>query len=187
MRSADFDAYLELRDSEGAQVTENDDGGDGTDALIMTRLPRDGRYRIVARSFGEREATGYYELSVSAGGEVATAGRGSELREGQTVFGRLESGDSVVGDSTYADVFTFRAERDGDITVNLRSSEFDAYLLVQDAEGMTLATDDDGGNGTDSRLTLHVTRGRTYRIIANSFGEDRATGSYRIAVEFGAR
>lgn len=185
MRSGEFDAYLELRDPDGGLVSENDDGGDGTDALITATLPANGRYRAVARSYSEREASGFYELTLTNAAEAARPGRPVELREGQVTFGRLEAGDSVVGDSTYADVFSFRAPRDGEITVDLRSSEFDAYLIAKDAEGMTLSTDDDGGDGTDARITMRVERGRTYRFLANSYGEDRASGSYRIALRFG--
>ena len=185
MRSAEFDAFLELRDPDGALVAENDDGGDGTDALITATLPQSGRYRVVARSYGEREASGFYELDLTNAGAAAQPGRTAELREDEVVFGRLEEGDSLVGDSTYADVFTFRAPRNGDVTIDLRSSEFDAYLIVKDADGVTQSTDDDGGDGTDARVLLRVERGATYRIIANSYGEDRATGTYRIAVRYG--
>jgi len=185
MRSSEFDAFLELRDPDDGLVAQDDDGGDGTNAMITATLPRNGRYRVVARSYGEREASGYYDLSLVMAGEVARAGRVVELREGQTVFGRLEAGDSVLGDSTYADVFTFRAPRDGEIVVDLRSSEFDAYLLVKDANGVTQSTDDDGGDsGTDARVTMRVDRNQTYRFYANSYGQDRASGAYRIAVRY---
>jgi hypothetical protein len=184
MHSSDLDPYLELRDEAGALVAENDDGGDGTGALIITRLPRAGRYRIVARSFAERETGGLYELGFSLGGEIARPGRFLDLREGETVLGRLEAGDSVVGDSTYADVFNYRATREGDVIIDLRSGDFDAYLLVKDAGGTTLATDDDGGDGTNSQLTLHVQQGQTIRVFANSYGEDRASGMYRLSLRY---
>lgn len=184
MHSGDFDAFLELRDPAGTLVQENDDGGTGTDALIIAHLGRAGRYRIIARSYGTAQSTGVYDLSVSAVGDVARAGRVVELREGQVAVGRLEAGDSVVGDSTYADVYTFRAPRDGDVTIDLVSGDFDAYLIVKDAEGATLATDDDGGDGTNARITLHVHSGQTYRVIANSYGEDRATGLYRLTARY---
>jgi len=184
MRSSDFDAYLELRDADGNLVAENDDGGDGTNALISARLTRNGRYRVIARSYGERESTGFYELTLTNVGDVAAPAQVVTLTEGQTVFGRLEAGDSVIGDSTYADAFTFRAPRDGDVTIDLRSSEFDAYLIVQDAEGATLATDDDSGEGTDARVSMHMERGHSYRILANSYGEDRQSGTYRIALRY---
>jgi len=186
LRSSDFDAYLELRDEAGALIAENDDGGAGTDALITAHLPRAGRYRIVARAFGERQAVGVYDLALSNAGEVARPGRIVAIREGQLVLGRLESGDSLVGDSTFADVFTFRAPRDGEVTIDLTSGEFDAYLIVKDEQGGTLATDDDGGDGTNARITLRVEAGHTYRITANSYGEDRASGLYRLALRYGA-
>ena len=184
MRSSEFDSYLELRGPDGALIAENDDGGEGTNAQISARLARAGRYRVVARSYGEREASGFYELTLTAVGDVARPGRVLEVRDGQTVFGRLESGDSLIGDSTYVDVFTFRAPRNGEVAIDLRSSAFDAYLIVKDAEGTTLGSDDDGGDGTDARLTLSVERGRTYRILANSYGEDRASGTYRLLVRY---
>ena len=183
MSSTAFDSYLELRDDMGAEVAEDDDGGDGNNALILTRLPRSGRFRIIARSY-QGEATGFYELSLASGGEVARAGRPQELQPGQVVMGRLEAGDSVVGDSTFADVFTFRAQQDGEIVIDLRSGDFDAYLLLKDAGGATLATDDDGGDGTNSRITHRVQRNQTYRVYANSYGEDRATGLYRLTLRY---
>lgn len=184
MHSGEFDSFLELRDDVGAQVAEDDDSGEGNDALIITRLPRTGRFRIIARSYGEHETAGFYELSLNNAGEIARPGRVIELRPNDTVLGRLEAGDSVIGDSTYADVFTFRPTREGDVTIDLRSGDFDAYLLVKDAAGATLVTDDDGGDNTNSRVTLHVQRGATYRVFANSYGEDRATGLYRLSLRY---
>ena len=185
MHSADFDSYLELRDANNAMVQENDDGAGGRDALIVAHLPRSGRYRIIARSFGENEAAGVYDLSLALATEVARPGRIVQLAADQPVLGRLEAGDSVVGDSTYADVFTFRAPRDGDVTIDLRSGDFDSYLIVKDAEGSTMATDDDGGEGTNARVAMHVQRGQTYRVYANSYGADRAGGMYRLGIRYG--
>ena len=184
MRSTEIDSDLELRDPAGALVQENDDGGGGNDALIMAHLTRPGRYRIVARSYGDRVSTGNYTLALTSVGEVARPGRVVELHEGQVAAGRLESGDSLIGDSTYADVFLFRAPRDGDVTIDLISGDFDAYLIVKDAEGQVLGTDDDGGDGNNSRLTLPMRAGQTYRIYANSYGEDRATGLYRLTARY---
>jgi hypothetical protein len=185
MHSSDFDSYLELRDDQGSVLAENDDGGDGQDALILTRLPHNGTYRIVARSYGDHESSGIYELTLTTNADVGRPGRPAELRDGQTVMGRLEPGDSLVGDSTFADVYTFRAARDGDVQIDLRSGDFDAYLIVKDQRGATLATDDDGsGEGTNSRITLSVRNGQMYRVYANSFGEDRASGMYRLSLRY---
>jgi hypothetical protein len=185
-RSGAFDTFLELRDPRGELIAEDDDGlGEGSDSYILARLSRSGRHRLVVRSYGDGAERGLYELTLALSRPVAPPGQVRDIREGETAVGRLEAGDSVVGDSTLADVWLFRAERSGEIVVDLRSGDFDAYLLVQDAGGRTLATDDDGGDGTDSRIAMQVTRGSTYRLVANSFGRDRETGTYRVSVRYG--
>jgi hypothetical protein len=185
MRSGSFDTYLELRDPEGRIAAENDDGlGEGTDSFLFAHLDQNGRYRIIARGYGDRESAGFYELAVSTAAAPGPAGRVLEIQAGDAVVGRLEPGDSVVGDSTYADVYLFRPTRGGEVVMDLRSSDFDAYLMLQDAAGRSLATDDDGGSGRDARLRYTVSAGATYRLLANSYGEERATGAYRLSVRF---
>lgn len=185
MRADDFDAFLELRDDRGTLVSENDDGGDGTNSLLTARLPRNGRYRIIARSFGDSERSGFYELTLTvASGTAAAPGRAQELRLDEVMVGRLESGDSVVGDGSWADVFTFRAPNDGELVLEMRSGAFDTYLIVRESDGATLGTDDDGGDGTNSRLQVRVVRGRSYRVYANSYGADMAEGSYQLTARW---
>jgi hypothetical protein len=191
LRSAAFDAYLELYGPDGALLSQDDDGlGEGTNALIAAHLERAGRYRLVVHAFSEKHAEGLYELAVSrltagAGGP----GRVLEIRAGDMLLGRLEPGDSTLGDGTFGDVFLFKPSASGQVVIDLTSSDFDAFLILQDAAGQTLLTDDDSGDGTNARITYQVTAGETYRIIANSYGGTRTTGTYRIAVRLadGAR
>jgi hypothetical protein len=183
LRSGAFDTYVELRDPQGNVVAENDDGlGDGTDSFVAAHLTRGGRYRIVVRGYGDRESTGLYELALGQASAAARPGQEIELRLGETTMGRLEPGDSVMGDRSFADVFVFRPTVSGRVVIQVRSSDFDAFLILQDAEGRTLASDDDGGTGTDAQLTYEVVAGRAYRILANSYGEERRTGAYRVIV-----
>jgi hypothetical protein len=187
LRSTAFDTYLELHGPDGGLLAEDDDGlGDGTNSLIVAHLPSAGRYRLVVRGYGDKEATGLYELALLSAGTVARAGQVEEIRAGETRIGRLEPGDSTVGDSTYADIFLFRPRASGEAVIDLRSGDFDAYLILQDASGRTLVTDDDGGSGTDARITYRVTAGQEFRILANTFGGTRGTGTYRLSVRLGA-
>jgi hypothetical protein len=105
-----------------------------------------------------------------------------EIHAGDMLLGRLEQGDSTVGDGTYGDVFLFTPRSSGQAVIDLRSSDFDAFLILQDAAGQTLLTDDDSGEGTNARIGYQVTSGTTYRIVANSYGGTRTTGTYRISV-----
>jgi hypothetical protein len=183
LRSTAFDTYLELYDPDGTLIAQDDDGlGDGTNSLVTAHLERAGRYRLVVRAFGEKEANGLYEIAVFRPATAGGPGKPAEIRAGDFLVGRLEPGDSTVGDGTYGDLFLFRPQASGEAIIDLRSSDFDAYLILQDAAGRTLLTDDDGGEGTNARITSRVNAGETYRIIANSYGGTRTTGSYRISV-----
>lgn len=62
LRSAAFDAWLELRTERGELIADDDDGGDGTDARLA-RLLTPGRYYLVASSTFSGQ-TGPYTLSV---------------------------------------------------------------------------------------------------------------------------
>lgn len=63
MRSADFDAYLTIRDASGQSLGTDDDAGGGTDAQVTVTIPSNGRIAIVANSLGEGE-TGRFTLQV---------------------------------------------------------------------------------------------------------------------------
>ncbi|MEQ1809225.1 MAG: M10 family metallopeptidase C-terminal domain-containing protein [Terricaulis sp.] len=60
--SAFADGYVELRDSTGALVAENDDGGIDLDSFLMYRATQTGTFYIVARGF-DGGTTGSYALT----------------------------------------------------------------------------------------------------------------------------
>jgi hypothetical protein len=50
LKSADFDAYLYLKDQNGQAIAQNDDSGGGTNARIIQSLPYTGMYQIYANT-----------------------------------------------------------------------------------------------------------------------------------------
>ena len=64
------------------------------------------------------------------------------------------------------------------VQFDLTSGAFDAFLLVRDSDGTILDSDDDGGPGLNSSLTIELDPG-TYDILASSF-EAGETGVYQI-------
>jgi len=54
-----LDSYLELYDPNGSQVTYNDDGGGNLNSWLVAVLPRNGVYRVKARSYGHTSSGGY--------------------------------------------------------------------------------------------------------------------------------
>jgi len=51
--SADFDAYLYLRDQNGQAIAHDDDGGGGHNARITQSLSYSGMYQILANTVGQ--------------------------------------------------------------------------------------------------------------------------------------
>lgn len=62
MESADFDTVLVLLDANDQEVSFNDDFGRSLNSTIVTTLPSDGEYKVIARSFSGQG--GSYSISV---------------------------------------------------------------------------------------------------------------------------
>ncbi len=81
LESAEFDAFLVLKDSQGNVIATDDDGGTGLNSRIE-RVLAAGTYEIVASSFGPNQ-TGAYQLTVDGPppmpGAARTDGK-SEMR-----------------------------------------------------------------------------------------------------------
>lgn len=71
MASADFDTVLTLLSPTGEEVAYNDDFGRSLNSTIVTTLPADGEYTVVARSFSGQG--GNYTISVRPATEYEQA------------------------------------------------------------------------------------------------------------------
>jgi hypothetical protein len=60
--------------------------------------------------------------------------------------------------------------------------QFDTYLRIEDSAGRSLAQDDDGGDGLNSRLTFRPTQNDTYRVIVTSCGPN-AVGQFTLKIQ----
>lgn len=65
LSSYTFDAFLQILDSEGNVVAQDDDQGGGTDALAILYLTQSGEYTIRANSYSNPTAGGSYLLKYS--------------------------------------------------------------------------------------------------------------------------
>jgi hypothetical protein len=177
LRSRDFDAYLYLGRREGAQwrqLAHDDDGGEGRDARITHVFAADGEYLIRASSFTAGRS-GSFTLQVASG-------RANAIRVGQQVTGRLVASDPVASGRGHYQDFVFSGNRGSRVVIDLMSSDFDAYLQVGHlVNGVftVLATDDDGGSGTDARLNFTLPSTGEFVIRATTYASGR-TGAYTI-------
>ena len=168
LESSQFDAYLYLYDEDGRLSREDDDSGSGTSARIQESL-LPGRYVIEATS-RESGETGSFNLTLS------------ELSTSATKRGRLtDSEGSINRNGSYARHYKFTLNSETSVTIDLESSQFDAYLYLSDEDGRLLREDDDSGSGTSARIQESLLPGR-YVIEATSH-ESGATGHFKLTVE----
>ena len=139
----DCDPYLLLYDSRGTEIAYNDDGGVGTNALIVIGLDRSETYVICAECYGG--ASGMYVLHVEEPPELPAAG-GSVRVDGATTF-------------------TFTPGQSGTwVFETTNCGESDPYLELYDADGRFVFSDDDGGEGYNSLMAVPLNAGETYSL-----------------------
>lgn len=96
--------------------------------------------------------------------------------------GALENGDSRYADGSLYDEYLVQGGANQAVTINLKSTEFDTFLAVFDAEGQTiLAQNDDAEDSRNSQVTLTLPEAGLYRIFVNGYN-DRDRGEYTITI-----
>ena len=65
--------------------------------------------------------------------------------------------------------------------IELKSADFDAYLILEDAQGKKLAEDNDSGGNTNAKIVFRAPRDEAYRIVVLSFNGNE-TGNYTLTV-----
>ena len=178
------DTYGYIKDSEGATLAEDDDGGGGVNFSVTAQIGA-GDYQIWVRGYSPSDS-GRYVLRVdfTADGSPGPPPPGDDHGNTRSTATRVTAPSSTAGTLTAGDIdyFAVTVSQPGTLTVNTSGST-DTYGTLEDASGGTLATNDDGGSGTNFRLSNVVSAGTYYVRVA---GYDSATtGSYTLTLQFG--
>ena len=195
LMSDDFDANLILADASGNPLTRNDDGGETCNSRLTFVLPNAANYRLYANSSSKAEL-GEFQIRLVRGREAAPADstcRGFDpvtglVQVGQSIAGRLSAEDRMLSaDSTFFQVYTLPVEANQTVTVDLESSEFDAYLMLTKGRRTDrLATNDDGGGNCNARLVYTAPDDHPLRVMVNTANPpNRQTGAYTLRVSDG--
>jgi hypothetical protein len=205
MESGSFDTYLYLgtfRRGVFQEVSRDDDGGNGTNSRVELRLPEDGTYVIRASSL--RTSTGPYTLTLNGGRVASDVGgyepepiyrpdngdyvsrNGGVLSAGDRVRGRLSSGDPTLDNGAAFHIYTYQGRRGERVTMTLRSTDFDAMLVLgtrggRHGIGSVLTRDDDSGGGRDARIDFTFPNDGEYVVRVNPLLT--STGVYTLEVE----
>ena len=106
-----------------------------------------------------------------------------QLKDGKVeVAGALADSDPNDGVRTKSrcKIYTIPLVAGNRYVIDLRSTEFDAYLRLETAGALEVASDDDGGGGLDARIIYICPRTEMHRIVATSFGS--GLGRFRLSV-----
>jgi len=198
LTSSAFDPYLAITGPGGlSEFNDDDPDGHGEfNSRLFVTLPADGEYRITATSY-EADEAGDYRLSVDPADGRASQGRprqesyvddrgdredvrGGVIELGDTVGGTLQSGDETLDSGEFVDNFTFRGQRGQRVAAELTSSAFDAFIILTTPSGEQL-DNDDGEDGTNSRLDTVLAEDGEYQVRVTSFAPGE-TGSYRFSL-----
>jgi hypothetical protein len=104
------------------------------------------------------------------------------LQAGVTINGSITDGDLTLTDKSKFDEYTYRGRRGDQVTITMRSSEFDTYLYIGrmvNGQWQSVASDDDSGGDTDSLIELVRPADGEYVIRANALS-DGDGGAYTL-------
>jgi hypothetical protein len=148
---------------------------------------------VAANTGGPRSvglAVGGNTVTIS---QAAAAGAGCNfvgtLGAGVSFSGTLAAGDctgGARGAGYYTDRYSFEASPGQMVAFLLTSSAFDSFMYLRNPSGTVIASNDDGGGGTNSRIpassgvfTIPAGASGTYVIEVTSYSSG-ATGAYSI-------
>lgn len=171
------DTFMELYDADTRQkLSENDDGGQNTNARIRYSIEAGHRYIVKIRGYN-RSTTGNYgflaNISVSE-----TPGSSWQnpvtyelgINENAPVINRqLADGDE--------DFFLLVPEKDGQLVMETTGRDLDTLMVFYDAGSREeLAENDDGGQGYNALIRHNVEAGKRYMVKIS--GYDGEGGQY---------
>lgn len=157
--SEQFDANLSLFSPEGEELGSNDDGGEGTNALLTAILLREGRYFLRIHSAGGG-GSGAYRIQTTRNPVKALA------------FDKREQGSIGAGSS---EIWAFQGNAGQTVIISVRSADFDVTVSLRGPDGVQIGSDDDGGDGTNSLLSRRLPLKGTYTVWVNA---KQGRGSY---------
>ena len=171
LRSGEFDTFLTVRAPNGEEFTNDDYEASFDRSLVSIPRTETGVYEVIVSSYAEYESGGYTL-------EFTTDERPLESLN-QQISGVLIDEDNTFTDGEYYDSYEFEGRPGQSVTLDLRSDDFDTYLILRQPNGETLANDDT--DGSNSRIEAILPEAGNYEVLVSSFtgGE---TGEYRLNI-----
>jgi len=173
----DIDTYMELYNADTRNMlTENDDGGIGTNAHIRYNVEAGQRYIVKIRGY-DRDEIGHYDFSAYFQIQQIIAQDEYESDDDPSLAKLIEIGmpqQHVFHDEDDIDWVKFHITQRGRYTIKTRglnSNNLDTYIELYDEDLEFLFEDDDGGEYLDSYMSRRLDTG-LYYLKVTYIGDD---------------
>ena len=174
------DTIMDLYQSDGTTLIDHDDDdGTGLFSQIIWTLTA-GTYTVRVAAFSSFTEINDYDLTYS------TTGTGDSYEPDDTFTDptTIGAGTSSTGHSIFPtgdqDWYRFTTAATGTVIIETSGPSGDTVMDLYQSDGTTLiASDDDGGNGTFSRISRSLSAG-TYYVRVTSFSSLSSIPNYNI-------
>jgi hypothetical protein len=181
----------------GIVLASNDDWEEGPDSrIVIGEIPREAKLLVWAAD--GRAGTITVEISAGSQADLSRWQEGATVALGTMISSIPDEKSSLAmhdliedldADGVYASGYEnarlvpFTVEEEGRYSILLSSDDFDAYLVLVSLErgrARFMDVNDDGGGGTNSRISARLSPGIYGALVMSYFGEG---GSFELALE----
>ena len=164
------DPKLQLRDSSGAVVAENDDSNEGNDPVLNYRATRQGNFYLDVSDSTDSK-TGRFKLTAHQTDESASTA--NPLKAGQSKTGTIEYTNDK-------DWYAIKLTKNTRYNFNLNSITLkDPERKLRNSSGTLITSDDNSGAGNNASIGFTAATAGTYFLDAGAI-QSNDTGTYKL-------
>lgn len=177
LTSTELDTFLYVYEN-GVEIASNDDVPDSRNSRVTFTPSPGNNYVVRASSYFQQE--GSYTLDASSNGVVSFSPVGGQqfgLPVQASLPGQLSNSD-VSEEGKFYDDYVLVATDTDPIVIDV-TGDFDTYVAIYDVDGRLVGSDDDSGDGLNSRLEFTPEKDASYGVRVTTYGAN-VTGSYTL-------
>ncbi len=177
MTSESLDTYVAVLAPSGESAGNDDFNGSQRHSRLEHPVEESGQWTVFATSYQAGQG-GDYTLQV----ETRDPPAGAAASGIQRWSGTLDASDSTISSGEYAEVLTFTGKAGQRWVADLRSSDFDPFLILRAPDGSQVTNDDFEGAQDRSLLDSVLTVDGEHLLVVTTYRPGQ-TGTYDLTLQ----